>query len=297
LTNEARAALREAGRIASAARGIGKGLIVAGARVRDVCEAVEDEIRRRGGALAFPTQCSRNEVAAHDCPSPEDESVFAEGDLAKLDLGVHIDGWVVDTAVTVNVGDRPEHRGLVEAAEAALAAAIALAGPGVAIALLSRAIEGAIRGHGHTPIRNLCGHHVGRFTVHAPPPVPNTPSEGSDRLAVGAVLAIEPFATTGRGLATERGKAEVFRVARGQEEGLGLDPGLVAALRERQGLPFSRRDLRSCPPQTVEAGLTLLARNGRLASYPPLVEASGGNVAQAEHSLYVGESGIEVLTR
>ena len=96
-------ALREAGQIASAARNEGANLIVAGARVRDVCLAVEDEIRSRGGALAFPTQCSRNEGAAHDCPSPEDERVFAEGDLAKLDLGVHIDGWVVDTAVTVNV--------------------------------------------------------------------------------------------------------------------------------------------------------------------------------------------------
>jgi methionyl aminopeptidase len=258
---------------------------------------VEDEVRRRGGALAFPTQCSRNEVAAHDCPAPDDEAVYAVGDLAKLDLGAHIDGWVVDTAVTVNVGDRPENRGLVDAARAALEAAIALAGPGVPIALLSRAIFDTIRGRGHQAIRNLCGHHVGRFTVHAPPPIPNTPGDGKDRLAVGAVLAIEPFATTGTGLATEKGRAEVFRVARGQEEGLGLDEALLAALRERQGLPFSRRDLRACPPSTVEAGLLLLARNGRLASYPPLVEASGGMVAQAEHSLYVGEEGIEVLTR
>jgi methionyl aminopeptidase len=264
--------------------------------VRDVCHAVEDEIRRRGGELAFPTQCSRNDVAAHDCPAPEDESRYAAGDLAKLDLGVHVDGWVVDTAVTVNVGDAPVNRPLVEAAEAALRAAIAEAGPGVPIVRLSRAIAAAIEERGLRPIRNLCGHHVGRYTVHAPPPVPNTPGTSLDRLAPGAVLAIEPFATDGSGVATERGAAEVFRVVPGALEGLGLDPGVAEVLRAKRGLPFSRRDLGALPHDTVIEALALLARSGVLAAYPPLVEATGGRVAQAEHSLYVGRDGIEVLT-
>src|SRR5262245_4508818 len=64
--------LREAGRIAAAARAHGAELIRPGAAVRDVCAAVEDEIRRRGGGLAFPAQSSRNAIAAHYCPSPDD---------------------------------------------------------------------------------------------------------------------------------------------------------------------------------------------------------------------------------
>jgi methionyl aminopeptidase len=294
---EALLALREAGRIASAAREMGQRLIVAGARVRDVCTAVEDEIRRRGGELAFPTQCSRNDVAAHDCPSPEDETTYATGDLAKLDLGVHIDGWVVDTAVTADVGGTAGNRALVEAAEEALRAAIAQAGPGVPIVRLSKAISEAIARHHLQPIRNLCGHHVGRWTVHAPPPIPNTPGTSEERLVVGAVLAIEPFATDGSGLATERGEAEVFRVSPGKDDVAGLHEDVAAALRAKGGLPFSRRDLLACPRPAVEAALALLARSGRLAAYPPLVEASGGRVAQAEHSLYVGADGVEVLTR
>jgi methionyl aminopeptidase len=296
LSREALGALREAGRVAAAAREAGARLIVAGARIRDVCEAVEAEIRRRGGATAFPAQCSRNEVAAHDCPSPEDERTYADGDLAKLDLGVHIDGWVVDTAVTVNVGDRPEHRRLVEGARAALDAAIALAGPGVPIRRLSEAIASTLSAFGVNPIRNLCGHHVGRWTVHSPPPVPNVPDHAGDRLAVGAVVAVEPFATDGRGVAAECGTPEVFRVAPGQEAGLPLDPGIGGALRELRGLPFSRRDLGGFPRSVVEASLALLAQRGRLAAYPPLVETTGGRVAQAEHSLYVGPDGVEVLT-
>jgi methionyl aminopeptidase len=271
---------------------------VAGARVRDVCAAVEDDIRRRGGALAFPAQCSRNEVAAHDCPSPEDDRLFGEGDLAKLDIGVHLDGWVVDTAVTVNVGDRPENRSLVDAARAALEAAIAQAGPGVPIVRLSEAIAATLRSHGVKPIRNLCGHHVGRWTVHCPPPVPNVPDGADgDRLDVGAVVAIEPFATNGGGVAAERGKAEVFRVAPGQENGLALEPALAERLRELRGLPFSRRDLQAFPRPVVEASLTMLAACGRLSAYPPLVETTGARVAQAEHSLLVGRDGVLVLTR
>jgi methionyl aminopeptidase len=271
--------------------------VVTGARVRDVCAAVEDDIRHRGGALAFPTQCSRNEVAAHDCPGPDDERVFAPGDLAKLDLGVHIDGWVVDTAVTVNVGDRPENQSLVDGARAALEAAIAQAGPGVPIVRLSEAIVGALRSYKVRPIRNLCGHHVGRWTVHCPPPVPNVPDEADDRLAIGAVLAIEPFATHGGGIAAEQGVAEVFRVAPGREDGVPLDPTLSQWLRDLRGLPFSRRDLQGFPRPLVEDALALLARLGRLSAYPPLVETTGGRVAQAEHSLLVREDGVEVLTR
>ena len=57
-----------------------------------------------GGGLAFPVQSSRNHMAAHYCPWPDDPTAYQAGDLAKLDLGVHVDGWVVDTALTVNVG-------------------------------------------------------------------------------------------------------------------------------------------------------------------------------------------------
>jgi methionyl aminopeptidase len=113
---------------------------------------------------------------------------------------------------------------------------------------------------------------------------------------LGTVVAIEPFATEGRGLAAERGSPEVFRVAPGQEAGLPLDPALAGALRDLRGLPFSRRDLGRFPRPLVEQSLALLARRGRLASYPPLVETTGARVAQAEHSLYVGPDGVEVLT-
>jgi len=282
--------------VAAAARDHGAALIVAGARVRDVCEAVEEEIRRRGAHPAFPTQSSRNQVAAHYCPSPEDETTYAEGDLAKLDVGVHIDGYVVDTALTVNVGDTPWNRRLVSAARAALDAAIAAASPGVEVRRLSAAIEKALRDFGARPMRNLCGHGVGRWTVHCPPPIPNAPDQNGDHLEAGAAVAIEPFATDGRGIVVEEGEPEVFRLPPEKQPRSG-DPLVLEAIRGFRGLPFARRDLRALPRVRVEETLRTLRGEGSLAAYAPLAEATGRLVAQAEHTIYVGSERVEVLTR
>lgn len=290
--------LRHAGRVAAAARALGARKIVAGARVRDVCEEVEDEILRLGGALAFPVQSSRNHVAAHYCPGPDDPSLYSEGDLAKLDVGVHVDGHVVDTALTVNVGDRPEHRPVVEAARAALAAGIAAAGPGVPVRMLTAAIEGAIRAHGLRPMRNLCGHGVARWTVHCPPPIPNAleAGAGTAALAPDTTIAIEPFATPGAGHVTEAGPAEVFRLDPRRDGAAAGDPQVVAAIRGFRGLPFARRQLAQLPRASVESTLALLLSEKLLTAYAPLVEAGGQMVAQAEHTLLVTRAGVEVLT-
>jgi len=291
------ASLREAGRVAAAVRAAGAALIRPGASLLEVCSFVEDEIRRMGARHAFPVQSSRNELAAHYCASPEDETRYAEGDLAKLDIGVHVDGYVVDTALTVNVGDRPENRPLVDAARTALEAAIAEAGPGVEVARLAQRIESAIGRRGLRPMRNLCGHGVGRWTVHCPPAIPNvsTPDVGA-RLQAGQAVAIEPFATDGLGFVSERGTAEGFRVVPGQ-----IPEGTAApirdALRELRGLPFSRRDLAFLPRPLVEQTLEQLRGAGALTCYAPLAESGGRPVAQAEHTVWISEDGVEVLTR
>jgi len=291
--------LREAGRLAAAARELGRRQMVAGASVRETVERVEAEILRRGGQLAFPVQASRNEYAAHCCPSPEDTTVFAAGDLAKLDLGVHVDGWVVDTATTVIVGGRSENQPMVTAVETALEAALEVAGPGVALRRVSSAIESVIRRHGLEPMHNLCGHGVARFTVHCPPAIPNLalPDTEPGSLAPGQVVAIEPFATAGVGLVREAGPAEVFRLGSEVADCKAADPRVLESIRAFRGLPFARRHLLSHPRERVEATLSALLELGALLAYSPLVDSEGRAVAQAEHTLAITENGIEVLTR
>jgi len=297
LSPQALDSLRRAGRVAAAARTAGARLVVPGARVRDVCAAVEEEIARRDAGCAFPVQSSRNELAAHYCPAPDDETRYAEGDLAKLDIGVHVDGWVVDTALTVNVGDRVAQRRFVDAAAAALEAAIAAVAPEAEVRAVSQAIESTIRRFGLQPVRSLCGHGVGRWQVHGPPPIPNAPDLAAGRLHAGAVVAIEPFVTDGPGVVTEHGEAQVFRLDPKKEPASGPDPEALAAVRAFRGLPFARRQLAAYAGPRLEALLDWLRQEGRLMSYAPLRETSGRPVAQAEHTVYVGPSGVEVLTR
>jgi methionyl aminopeptidase len=296
MDREALDRFRESGRIAAAARVLGVSLVRPGASLREVCEAIEAEIRRRGGGPAFPAQSSRNEIAAHYCASPEDDTRYEEGDLVKIDVGVEVEGFVTDTATTVDLGPGRNGR-LAEAAKAALAAAIAKAGPGVPTREIGRAIAETIRGHGYQPIANLTGHGVGRWLVHTQPQIPNVPDRTRETLEAGMVVAIEPFATEGRGLVEERGRPEVFRLTGRPRRIPPEEEGVIRTIESLRGLPFARRQLSAHPREAVEATLASLARGGWLVRYPPLVEVEGRFVAQAEHTVYVSSDGVEVLTR
>ena len=265
-------------------------------RVRDVLEHVEAMIRERGGEPGFPAQSSRNHVAAHYCSPPDDEMCYEEGDCVKVDFGVHVDGYVADTAATIDLSRDKRWTPLARASSDALAAAIAAIGVDVTVGTLGAAIERTILAAGFNPVRNLTGHGLGRWKVHMPPQIPNQAEAGRDRLKAGMVFAIEPFACTGRGYITEKGRAEVFMMVRPPLRAKGLDRGVLKVIESWRGLPIARRYFAGLDPVVVEDTLTKLARQGSLMRYPPLVEAEGVMVAQTEHSIYLSEDSVEILT-
>ena len=287
---------REAGKIASECREWARAEIRPGVPIRHVLESVERRIRERGAEPGFPAQSSRNSVAAHYCSSPDDEQCYAEGDCVKVDIGVHVDGYVADTAATVDLSEDRRWTPLIEAARSALAAAIAAAGEGVPVGDLGAAIERTIVAAGFQPVRNLTGHGLGRWKVHTPPQIPNYADRGGGSLRRGMVFAIEPFACTGRGFIREAGKAEVFMLVRPPAKAKGLDRDVLRAIEAWRGLPIARRYFREFDRDALEDTLTKLARQGSLVRYPPLVEEDGVMVAQYEHSIYLGPQGVEVLT-
>lgn len=291
-------AFREAGRIIAKAREVGASMIEPGRTIREVTEAVEREVARLGGVPAFPAQSSRNHIAAHYCAHPTDETRYEKGDVVKLDIGAAFDGYVCDTAITIDLGDGARGRALVDAAKAGLDAAIGAAGPGISVGKLGEAIGRAIRSFGVNPVANLTGHGVGRWKVHTAPQIPNVPDRGSNaKLEVGTVVAIEPFATDGLGHVEERGRPEVFMAtSKKARPSKGIDPEVLAAIESWNGLPIARRYFRDFDPERVEETLLGLTKQGCLALYPPLCEAVGTMVAQFEHTILVTEDGVEVLT-
>jgi methionyl aminopeptidase len=272
----ARERFREAGRIAARARALAIERIQPGVRLESVMLEVEDFIRAQGGGMAFPAQTSRNHVAAHYCPRPGDPTVYEREDVVKVDIGVHVD----------------------EASAAGLRAAIATAGPGVAIREISAAIEKAILALGFKPVWNLTGHGVGRWTVHCAPSIPAHPEPGQrDVLAPGMVIAIEPFATDGGGQVHETGRSEIFMIERAPRKLKDVDPATWEAIQAMNGLPFARRSLGALPPQAVDATLARLTRIGCLMEFPPLADPDVRvRVAQTEHTLLITEDGVEVIT-
>jgi len=164
----------EAGRIASEIREKGAGEIRVGASYLWVVEKIEGWVQDAGAGLAFPLNVSLNEDAAHDTASRDDERVFSDGDVVKLDLGVHLDGYIADTAVTVDLGDHPL---LLEASARGLDAAISIVAPGVSVGELGSAIHGEIESRGFRPIANLTGHGLDRYRIHTPPEHSKHPPE------------------------------------------------------------------------------------------------------------------------
>ncbi len=296
MDSEALEKLRRAGRIASECREWARENIRPGVEVRYVLETVEAMIVERGGAPAFPTQSSRNQVAAHYCSAPNDPMTYEVGDCVKVDVGVHVDGYIGDTACSVDLSEDGHWQPLVDASANALKAAIATVGPGVNVREVGSAIERAIMSAGFEPIRNLTGHGLARWKVHTAPQIPNYPEGGSGLLKEGMVIAIEPFASTGRGFISERGRAEVFMMQRPPRKAKGLDRGVLDVIQSWRGLPIARRYFRDLDSDVVEDTLTKLVRQGALMRFPPLTEEDGVMTSQCEHSLFLGPAGVEVLT-
>lgn len=287
---------RRAGKIAARCREWARGTIAPGVKLRDVLEGIEGIIRDEGAAPAFPAQTSRNECAAHYCSSPDDETVYEVGDVVKVDMGVHVDGWIADTACTVDLSEDGRHAALIAASADALAAAIGLAEPGRPVSEIGAAVERTITKAGFEPVRNLTGHGLDRWKVHCAPQIPSYGERGGGRLQEGMVVAIEPFACTGRGFIHEAGRAEVFMLVRPPRKAKGVDKAVLKEMQSWNGLPIARRYFGHLDTDAVEDTISKLARQGVLIRYPPLVEQPGVMVAQTEHTLHLGADGVEIIT-
>lgn len=282
---------RAAGRILASVKEAVLPRIKAGARLLEVAEFVETSIRDKGGEPAFPCNLSRNDEAAHATPALDDDAVFGK-DLVKLDLGVHIGGYIADSAVSVDLSG--EQGALVEAAEAALTAAIQVIRDGVNTGEIGAAIEHAIRDRGYRPVVNLSGHGLAQYNAHTAPTIPNIGYEHGVILKEHDVVAIEPFATDGVGKVAEGGYVEIYGLIRPRPVRVQEAKTLQQLLAQYHGLPFARRWL---PRERLDLALRTLKNAGALREYAVLREEGGGLVSQAEHTVIVTGDGCEVITK
>ncbi len=282
---------REAGEILAQVREAAAERCEVGTSYLELSEWAENRIRELGGEPAFPVNVSVDEEAAHGAAGPEDDRTVGE-EVVKLDVGVHVDGWLADTAITVDLRGEPD---LVEASEAALEAALDTVEAGVDAGEVGAVIEETIDGYGFNPVVNLSGHGLGRWEQHTDPNIPNRAVEQSATLERGDVVAVEPFATTGSGKVREGAQEEIYALE--QER-------TVRDRAARQALEQITEDFRTLPFATrwldgprAEMALRRLVANDIVHGYPVLKENDGELVSQKEHTIIVTDDGCEVTTR
>jgi len=180
-----------------------KAFIREGVSTEELDRLAEEYIKRHGGIPAFKgyrgyprSLCvSVNEEVVHGIPG---KRRLKEGDIVSLDLGVLMDGYYGDAAITVPVGKVSELASkLIKVTEEALYRGIEMARPGNRLSDISYAIQNHVEKAGFSVVREFVGHGIGK-ELHEEPQVPNFgPPNRGPRLEPGMVLAIEPMVNTG----------------------------------------------------------------------------------------------------
>jgi methionyl aminopeptidase len=266
-------------------------------RIIKICTLAEKKIKEYGGTPAFPLNVSINHIAAHSTSPRGDKSEIPDFGLVKLDVGVHVDGYIADTACTIDIDGTLE--GFVSATDDALTEAIDLMQPGAELGDVGHTIEKVIKDYGLRPIKNLSGHNLKRYRLHAGKIVPNVKKRGVGTVEVGEYYAIEPFATTGTGTVINSEYAFIFSNTRIDEPLEGTTEKLRLYLREKYGpLPFASRWIgTSSKGVDIIEEIRALIKAQALRSYPMQIEKKGRPVSQTEHTVYISEDGPIVLTR
>jgi methionyl aminopeptidase len=290
---------QKAGKIAAEVREGARKKCHIGSTLFQICESIESEIRKRGAAPAFPVNVSLNDIAAHYTAEPDDNIAVNDTDVLKIDIGVHVQGYIADTAVTVCYD--PKYDTLVRSAEMALSEAIRVAKANTKASDIGRVIETTISKQGFRPIQNLSGHSLEQYTIHAGRSIPNIWTIGSSfNLAPNQAYAIEPFVTTkdGQGVVHEGKIRNIFGItSRKPTKDKEVDEFLADVWNRFKTLPFALRWLLDkYEEKKVRQYIEILIKRRNVHAYPILVEGNGKIVAQAEHTFIPSDSFIDIIT-
>jgi methionyl aminopeptidase len=289
-----------AGQIAAQVRENARKKNHVGRTLYEICDSIESEINELGGQPAFPVNISLNEIAAHYTAEPDDQIVIKDTDVVKIDLGVHIDGYVADTAVTISYDSKYDQ--LIKIAELSLYEATKIAKLATKSSEIGKTIENTITYNGLKPIQNLSGHSLERYVIHAGKSIPNIKTYGpSFSLMPNQAYAIEPFVTTkdGLGIVYEGKIRNIFSlVSRKPTKNKDTDEFIIYLWNRFKTLPFALRWLvNDFAESKTREMLDYLIKKKNIRSYPILVEGNNKIVSQAEHTIFISENLSYIITK
>jgi methionyl aminopeptidase len=283
-----------AGKIAQDVKKWIKPFVKKGVPLLEIAEKIENKIIELKGKPAFPTNLSINEIAAHYTPSYDDKTL-ASG-LIKVDFGVQIEGFISDTAFSVDLENSDENKKLIEASEKALEQAENIIKKDIAIGEIGKAIQKAIESYGFSPIINLSGHQIEQYNLHSGLSIPNIDNKQNLEIKSG-LYAIEPFATNGSGRVKDGKPSGIYSLIEYKNiRNPSAREILEFIAEEYKELPFCSRWLVKKFGTKALPALNQLEQNGNLHQYAQLVEAGKGIVAQTENTILIEEDGKKIIT-
>lgn len=285
----------KAGKIASQVREYAKSIIKKDDFLFEIAEKIEAKILELGGKPAFPVNLSINDIAAHYTPSYDDKNT-AIG-LLKIDIGVHVDGFIADTAFSIDLENSQENKKIIEASEKALENALKKIKKDSVISEIGNQIEKTITSNGLNPIINLSGHEMKPYDLHSGLTIPNFDNKKSDKIQNG-LYAIEPFSTNGNGKVYDGKPSGIYNLINNKNPRSQFARELLEFIEEEyQTLPFCSRWLVKKFGTKALFGLKQLEDNGNLHHFSQLIENSHSKVSQAEHTILINDNEVIVTTR
>lgn len=285
---------KQAGKIAGDLKKFLRGYVKEGMSIVEIAKTIQTKIEEAGAIAAFPPTLSIDAVAAHNHPAPNDPTK-ASGAI-KVDFGVCIEGYIADTAITLDLTKDNSHKKLIEASQLALDNAIKLLTDGPTINDIGKKVQETIEGKGFSPIVNLSGHSLDRWKVHAGTTIPNYANGNENKLTPGA-YAIEPFATTGEGKIQAGNPGNIYELTNPKTPRSPKAREILEYIQEKyKTLPFGLIEIQEKFGPMAKLGLRELEQQDIIHSHSQLVEKADGFVAQSEHTVLILEDGEVIVT-
>ena len=285
----------QAGKILSEVREYTQKFIKKDMPLLEIAEKIEEKIFKLGGKPSFPTGLCINDIAAHYTPSHDDKTL-ANG-LLKIDIGAHIDGWIADTAFSIDLENNEENKKLIESSEKALENVMEKIKKNIQIREIGKTVQETIESSGFSPIINLSGHQVEKYDLHAGISIPNF-DNGNENLLPKGLYAIEPFSTSGNGKVYDGKPSGIYQLISEKNIRNPIARQVLELIKkEYQTLPFCSRWIVKKFGTKALIGLKQLEENKNLHHYAVLVETSHKNVAQTEHTILIDDNKIIVTTK
>ncbi|CAG8662209.1 12226_t:CDS:10 [Cetraspora pellucida] len=332
--------LRRAAEVHRQVRKYAQKAIKPGMTMIEICEMIENGTRtlvEENGleaGIGFPTGCSLNNCAAHYTPNSGDPTVLQYDDVCKIDFGTHVNGRIVDCAFTLTFN--PVYDPLKAAVKDATNTGVREAGIDVRLNDIGAAIQEVMESYEVEinqktyqalktfiniyevkPIRNLNGHSILPYQIHAGKSVPIVKGSATGikmeastkslrglsfiKAKEGEYFAIETFGSTGKGYVREDGECSHYAKRHDVDQvtlRIKKAKSLLNSITKHFGtLPFCRRYLDRVGETKYALALKHLVDSNVVESYPPLVDIKGSYTAQFEHTIILRPTCKEVVSR